>query len=199
MARRVFFSFHYQRDVTRANVVKNSWMTKEDREDAGFFDSSAFETFQRQGDEALKRFLNNQMTNSSVVCVLIGNQTAYRRWVRYEILRGFLDGRGIMGIWIYRIQNFNRQEDTQGPNPLDQLGIEIKDDRAYFTEYDASTSKWIWARDIGSMSTSHIKYDLGGRSILNLGQLFRTYAWFQGNGYQNLGTWIDSAARKAGR
>ena len=38
MARRVFFSFHYERDHWRANVVRNSWVTK-DRESAGFFDA----------------------------------------------------------------------------------------------------------------------------------------------------------------
>jgi len=38
MARRVFFSFHYGRDIWRANVVRNSWLLKGDREDAGFWD-----------------------------------------------------------------------------------------------------------------------------------------------------------------
>jgi hypothetical protein len=28
MARRVFFSFHYERDAQRASVVRNSWVTK---------------------------------------------------------------------------------------------------------------------------------------------------------------------------
>ena len=42
MARRTFFSFHYKPDVSRAWVVRNSWVTKVaqgEREDAGFFDS----------------------------------------------------------------------------------------------------------------------------------------------------------------
>ncbi len=40
MARRVFFSFHYERDVWRAGQVRNSWVTK-DREEAGFWDAAA--------------------------------------------------------------------------------------------------------------------------------------------------------------
>lgn len=39
MARRVFFSFHYERDIFQANVVPNSWRTG-DREAAGSFDAS---------------------------------------------------------------------------------------------------------------------------------------------------------------
>jgi hypothetical protein len=46
VAKRVFFSFHYQ-DVTecRANVVRNHWMTKRDREEAGYFDASVWLIF----------------------------------------------------------------------------------------------------------------------------------------------------------
>ena len=45
MAKRVFFSFHYQDVIDfRANVVRNHWITKSDREDAGFFDASIWET-----------------------------------------------------------------------------------------------------------------------------------------------------------
>ena len=43
MARRVFFSFHYDRDVWRASVVRNSWKLKPDREAAGFFDAGIWE------------------------------------------------------------------------------------------------------------------------------------------------------------
>jgi hypothetical protein len=41
MAKRVFFSFHYK-DVAdfRANVVRNHWLTKPDREICGYYDAS---------------------------------------------------------------------------------------------------------------------------------------------------------------
>lgn len=43
MARRTFFSFHYENDVWRANIVRNSWVTKSDRDAAGFVDAADFE------------------------------------------------------------------------------------------------------------------------------------------------------------
>jgi hypothetical protein len=44
MAKRVFFSFHYQDVIDfRVNVVRNHWLTKPDRSLAGFFDSSIWE------------------------------------------------------------------------------------------------------------------------------------------------------------
>ena len=55
MAKRVFFSFDYQDVIDfRANVVRNHWMTKSDREDAGFFDASIWESKKRTGDVGFK-------------------------------------------------------------------------------------------------------------------------------------------------
>jgi hypothetical protein len=53
MARRVFFSFHYENDVFRTNIVRQSWRMKPDRESAGFLDAAAWEEVKRKGDAAL--------------------------------------------------------------------------------------------------------------------------------------------------
>lgn len=99
MARRTFFSFHYQPDVSRAQVVRNSWVTQ-DRQDAGFFDVSVFEAKKREGVEMLKRFLREALNGSTVTCVLAGAQTAARRWVRYEVVQSFRRGNGILCVFI---------------------------------------------------------------------------------------------------
>ena len=92
MSKRVYFAFHYQ-DVIhfRANVVRNSWVTKE-REAAGFFDASIWESAKKTGAVALKRLINNALNNTSTTVVLIGSQTYARRWVRYEIMRSMFKG-----------------------------------------------------------------------------------------------------------
>jgi len=51
MARRVFFSFEYEQDVWRANVVRNSWVTQ-GKEAAGFIDAAAFENLKNQGADS---------------------------------------------------------------------------------------------------------------------------------------------------
>ena len=43
MARHVFFSFHYKNDVWRANIVRNSWVVRDDKTAAGFIDAADFE------------------------------------------------------------------------------------------------------------------------------------------------------------
>jgi hypothetical protein len=46
MARKVFFSFHYQRDLWRVNVVRNSGLI-EGVASAGFHDASLWEETQK--------------------------------------------------------------------------------------------------------------------------------------------------------
>ena len=129
VARRSFFSFHYLPDNQRAQVVKQSWMTKKDRETAGFFDSSAFETKKRTSKDALKGFLTEQLKGTTVTCVLIGAETALRPWVRYELVRSFHRGNGLFGIRIHGIRNFDKQIGTTGTNPFDLLAYHVVSDR----------------------------------------------------------------------
>ena len=52
MARKVFFSFHYENDINRAMIVRNSWVTQ-GVEKAGFIDKAEFEQVRRQGTKAI--------------------------------------------------------------------------------------------------------------------------------------------------
>ena len=65
MTRRVFFSFRYERDIWRANVVRNSWVTKE-REAAGFWAASLWEEAKKKGREAIQRMIDDGLRNTSV-------------------------------------------------------------------------------------------------------------------------------------
>lgn len=173
MARRVFFSFHYQPDVHRAQVVRNSWVTKPDRETAGFFDASVFESKKRTSDDALKRFLNDGLNGSSVTCVLAGSETASRRWVRYELLRSFVEGKGMLAIAVHGIPNMQRQLANAGTNPLARLGGEIKNGALKFKESDGSN--WTWSTDVPSMPESNVAYNLGGQTNFTFDRLFPSY------------------------
>lgn len=103
MARRVFFSFKYE-DVSRAMVVRNSWVTQ-GKEAAGFVDAAAFEEVKRQGDDAIKRWIDNQLKGTSVTVVLVGSKTCESRWVKYEIEQSKKIGNGLLGIDISKIKD----------------------------------------------------------------------------------------------
>ena len=107
MARRVYFSFHYERDVWRANQVRHSWVTKQDRESAGFYDSAEFEAVRKQGDDAIRRWIDKNLEGTSVTAVLIGEETCDRWWVRYEIQKSIERNNGIIGIYIHNLKDQN--------------------------------------------------------------------------------------------
>jgi len=103
MARRVFFSFKY-RDVSRAMVVRNSWVTQ-GKEAAGFIDAADFEKIKRQGDQAIKNWIDNQLKGTSVTVVLVGEKTCSSRWVKYEIAKSIEIGNGLLGIDVSKIKD----------------------------------------------------------------------------------------------
>lgn len=145
MARRVFFSFKYD-DVSRAMVVRNSWVTQ-GKEAAGFIDAAAFEDLKRRGDYAVKNWIDNQLNGTSVTVVLVGEKTCSSRWVKYEIEKSIEIGNGLLGIDVSKIK------DLQG-NTTERCGEIPKGYDFYFWNNDDGYHKmgdWIEkaAKDVG--------------------------------------------------
>lgn len=163
MARRVFFSFHYDRDVRRVVQVRNSWVVRAKGEAQPFLDKADWETIKRTGDAAVEKWIDAQLGGTSVTAVLIGAQTYSRKWVKYEIKRSYERGNGIFGIFIHNVKDPVSGVDQQGKNPLDH-----------------------W-----SLTTN-------GRNV-SFSAIYPTYDWVYDDGYKNLSTWIEMAARAAGR
>lgn len=116
MARSVFFSFHYQRDIWRVNQVRNSGFTQPE---TGFIDHSLWEETKRRGDAALRSLIDGGLHGAGVTAVLIGAETAHRRWVKYEIERSVEDRKGLLGIRIHRLHDRDQRSDIPGRNPFD--------------------------------------------------------------------------------
>jgi hypothetical protein len=143
MAKRVFFSFHYQEVIDfRANVVRQHWMTKPDREDAGFFDASVWETTKRTGSLAIKRLINGGLDGTSVTCVLVGSQTYARPWVRYEILKSFRRGNGLLAVHINSIKGKDQLTKNKGPNPLEYVGVTFSESGETGTLWEKVNGQW---------------------------------------------------------
>lgn len=122
MARIVFFSFHYERDIWRASQVRNSWVTKPDREAAGFWDSAAWEEVKKKGKDAIKRWIRDQLKGTSVTVVLIGTFTSEREYVHYEINQSWDKKNGLIGVYIHNMKDQDRRTEKKGDNPFVKLG-----------------------------------------------------------------------------
>lgn len=146
MARKTFFSFEYG-DVSRAMVVRNSWVTQE-KEARGFIDAAEFEEVEQQGDAAIKRWINAQLTGTSVTVVLVGADTDDSDWVQYEIDQSIARGNGLLGIDVSKI------------------------------------------KDLQGATTTRCKQMPSG---------YPFYLWYKDDGYNNMATWIEDAAKAAGK
>ena len=196
MARSVFFSFHYQRDISRVQVVKNHYVTKGNYTAAGFFDGSLEEKAKREGDQAVKRLVDNGLVGSSVTCVLIGHETYTRRWVDYEIFKSIELGMGVLGIRIHQIPNFQKLKDASGANPFSCLGYGTKDDKLCpMIHYKDGWKDTPYLQPISRSAAPYLP-STGGPVLSGL---FTVYDWVENDGYNNFATWVEKAARQAGR
>jgi len=151
MTRRVYFPFHYKPDISRANVVRNSWVTQE-REAAGFIDASLWEDAKTQGEEAVKALIRGSLKNTSVTAVLIGEQTANRPAVHYEIQQSIDRGNGILGIRIDQIKDLRGDTSQPGPNPLDEHYVS---DGAKLVPLSSVVPTYDWVADDGYQNLGH--------------------------------------------
>lgn len=124
LARRVFFSYHFQRDVWRANQVRNSWVTHPDREAAGFFDAAEQEEVKRKTKKAIRNWIDRQLQHTSITTILIGGETAEREFVQYEIEKSIERGNALLGIRIDSLKNREGKRGSWGENPLDHYYID---------------------------------------------------------------------------
>lgn len=106
MTRRVFFSFEYEHDVSRAMVVRNSWVAQ-GKEAAGFVDAAEFEQVKGRGDAAIKAWIDRQLNRTSVTVVLVGSHTCQSKYVRYELEQSLDRGNGLLEIDISGIKDFD--------------------------------------------------------------------------------------------
>ncbi len=142
MARRVFFSFHYENDVWRANVVRNSWVTKPSSEKVGFIDKADFEEVKKGGEAAIKRWIDNQLLGTSVTVVLIGSDTSNREYVKYELQKSYERGNGILGIYIHNIKDSSGNKSLKGSNIFGEIGKDRNGESVYLS-VNYPTYDWI--------------------------------------------------------
>ena len=163
MARRVFFSFHYDRDIRRVVQVRNSWVVRAQGETQPFLDKADWESIKRAGKQAIEKWIEDQLDGTSVTAVLIGADTYNREWVRHEIKRSYELGKAMLGIYIHNIKDPQTGTDAKGQNPFDYWSVTRAGQKTLFS------------------------------------QLYKTYDWVGNNGYDNFASWIEAAAKAAGR
>jgi hypothetical protein len=200
--RRVFFSFHHRQDIWRVNQIRNSWryLHESEREAEGFYDGSIWERSKAAGDESLKALIRDGIKNTSVTCVLAGTYTYQRRWVRYEIARSIVKGNGLLTTKIHSVRDSSGFPSSEGPNPLDYMGIyRVPDGRILLAERDES-GQWRTYPDYTQAIELPAGWEQpGGTTVIPLSRYGRLYDYVAHGGFSNFPGWVATAAKEAVR
>lgn len=117
--RRVFYSFHFDYDVMRVQLIRNIGAIEENKP----VTANQWEIIKRAGDLAIKRWINQNMANCSCLVVLVGQETANRYWVQYEIEKAWNDGKGLLGIYIHNLKCARNGYCYKGSNPFENFTL----------------------------------------------------------------------------
>lgn len=117
MARRVFFSFHFDKDCWRTQQIRNINAL----EGQTLLSLNDWEEVQRRGRAAIEKWIADQMYGKSCVVVLVGAQTSERPWVIHEISKGWNDKKGVLGIRVHKLLDSQSQASTAGLNPFEKV------------------------------------------------------------------------------
>lgn len=123
--RQVFFSFHYTNDNWRAGQIRN--MGKVDG--SSTFSDNDWEEVKEKTDNKIKKWIDKQLNLRSCLVVLIGQKTANRKWINYEIERAYELNKGIVGIYIHKLENSSGIQDKKGNNPFDYIPLNKNDEK----------------------------------------------------------------------
>lgn len=115
--RQVFYSFHYKPDAWRVAQVRNIGVIEGNRPAP----DNDWETISRTGDDAIKKWIKDQMKYRSCTVVLVGQNTAKRKWIDYEIIESWKAGMGVVGIYIHGLKNNDGYIANQGANPFEHM------------------------------------------------------------------------------
>jgi hypothetical protein len=119
MAKKVFFSFHYDRDAWRVQQVINMGALEEQ----AILNAQKWEEVKRQGNAAIEKWIADQMAYKSAAVVLVGRETADRPWVKHEIAYAWDHRKPLVGIRIHGLANKEGKTDSAGGNPFSKVEL----------------------------------------------------------------------------
>jgi hypothetical protein len=142
MARNAFYSFHYKPDNWRASQVRNMGVIEGNKPAS----DNDWEDVKKGGDTAIQNWIDNQIKGKSVAIILIGEKTAGRKWIKYEIKKAWNDGKGVMGIYIHNLKDSDGNQSSKGDNPFDAYKVDGTSMVTIVKAYDPpfSTSTYVY-------------------------------------------------------
>lgn len=120
MTKKCFLSFHYEPDNWRVSQIKQIGAIEEQP----ILESNKWEEIKKKGDTAIENWIADNMKGKECLVVLVGKETAGRRWVKHEIKKAWKDGLGVLAIHIHNLKDASGEQTTKGSNPFTGLTVD---------------------------------------------------------------------------
>lgn len=120
MSKKCFLSFHYKPDNWRVSQIRQIGAIEEQP----LLDSNKWEEIKEKGDDAIKKWIADNMKGKECLVVLVGEKTAGRRWVKHEIKKAWEDGLGVLAIYIHNLKDSDGKKSTKGTDPFAGLTVD---------------------------------------------------------------------------
>ena len=114
MARKCFFSFHYIPDNWRASTIRGIGAIEGNQPAL----DNDWEKVTRNGDAEIEKWISAQMEGRTCAIILVGENTAKRKWIDYEIKKAWANKMGVLAIHIHGIKDSTGAISGKGQNPF---------------------------------------------------------------------------------
>ncbi|MGA3797553.1 TIR domain-containing protein [Pseudomonas fluorescens] len=124
--RNVFYSFHFDKDVFRVQQIRNMVVLVGD-------DPVSPNTWEeiKSTEQGVEDWINENLKRKTCLVVLVGEDTANRKWVKYEIKRACELDIPVVGGRIHNVKCVNTGYGKKGPDPFAGLDLKWTDGTTY--------------------------------------------------------------------
>lgn len=129
MARSSFVSFHYQNDYWRVQQILQMGAI----EGQEILPAQNWESVKARGEQAVKDWIDKEMAHKAAVVVLIGSETASRKFVQYEIRKAWSSKKPLVGIRIHGLKDKDGRVASAGADPFAQF--KFSDSNKTYADY----------------------------------------------------------------
>ncbi len=117
--RKVFLSYHHERDHWRAYKIRKMF----EMDTSLTFSEDEWEEVENKADAEIEEWVDSQIEASDCVVVLIGEETAKRKWINYTIKQAYEMDKAIVGVYVHKLIDDKGNPDERGENPFNYLDI----------------------------------------------------------------------------
>lgn len=114
--RKVFFSYDYNKDSSKVDEIRALGLVNDNNP----VSREKWAEICKEGDAAIQKWIDDSMSDKDCVVVFIGEDTAKKKWVRYEIEKAWNERKGLLGVYIHNMEEISAKR-IKGENPFEKF------------------------------------------------------------------------------